>query len=249
MQPRPVRGFSFVGYHMRASPEQIGQLLAHAAASPHAEVCGLLLECGRVWLAQNVAANPAGEFEISAEDWAAAQQLGRIAGIWHSHPQGGAAPSMIDRAMCERTALPWHIVSAPDGDYQLLQPCGWLAPYEGRPYCYGIFDCWELARDWQARERGHLLPRLDDAPDGWWLEKDLVPALCQQAGLVPVAGDLQPGDIILMRCDHRSIGSDHAAVFIGDGRMLHQVRDQASRVCLYGGYWQRATTHRLRIPQ
>lgn len=232
---------------MRATPEQIGQMLAHAAASPHAEVCGLLLDAGRVWLAQNIAANPAGEFEISAEDWAAAQQLGRIAGIWHSHPQGGAEPSMIDMAMCERTALPWHIVSAPDGDYHLRQPCGWLAPYEGRPHCYGLFDCWELVRDWLRRERGVQLARLDDAPDGWWRERDLVPALLEQGGFLPVVGELQPGDVILMRCDHESVGSDHAAVFTGDGRILHQLRGQRSQYSLYGGYWQRATTRKLRV--
>lgn len=232
---------------MRASPEQIGQMLAYAAALPHVEVCGLVLDGGRVWQAQNVAAHPAGEFEISAEDWAATQQLGRIVGIWHSHPQGGAAPSMIDLVMCERTALPWHIVSAPDGDYRLVEPSGWQAPYEQRPYCYGVFDCWELVRDWQRAERGLCLPRLDDAPDGWWREKDLVPPLLAQVGFEPVPGELQPGDIILMRCDHESVGADHAAVFVGDGRILHQLRGQGSQYSLYGGYWQRATTHSLRL--
>lgn len=232
---------------MQANADQIGQMLAYAEAAPHVEVCGFALEDGRIWRAENVAAIPAESFEISAEDWAAAQQLGRITGIWHSHPMNGAAPSWVDRAMCERTRLPWHVVSAPDGGYELIQPSGWRAPYEGRQYCYGIFDCWELLRDWQHAERGIVLPRLDDAPDGWWHEKDLLPELLSRLRAVQVVGELQRGDVILMRCDHESKGADHAAVFLGDGRMLHQLRDQRSQEGLYGGYWQRATVKVLRL--
>ncbi len=221
-------------------------MLAYASQWPHEEVCGLVLDSGRVWLGRNRAADPSFNFELDAADWAAASQLGAVVGIWHSHPQGGAEPSLIDRAMCERTALAWHVVSAPDGDYRLIEPSGWRAPLLGRPYCYGLFDCWELVRDWQQRENGVQLPRLADAPDGWWYERDLVPALCEQAGLVRVAGDLRAGDVVLMRLDPESVGADHAAVYVGDGDILHQLRDRLSEKTRYGGYWQRATISVLR---
>jgi len=232
---------------MRATPSQIGQLLALAEASPHAEVCGVVLDSGRLWPCRNIAAKPADQFELDPVDYAAAERLGRVAGIWHSHPSGGAEPSMIDRAMCERTRLPWHIVSAPDGDYRLIEPCGWLAPYTGRPYCYGLFDCWEIIRDWQRRERGVELWRKPGTADGWWATHDWSEECIAAAGLVPVAGELQPGDILFMWCDPASVGPDHAAVYVGNGRILHQLRNRPSDYSIYGGHWQRVTTHRLRL--
>lgn len=233
---------------MQATPEQISQMLAVAAASPAAEVCGLLLDSGRIWPARNIAAAPADQFELDPVDYAAAQQLGRVVGIWHSHPVSSAEPSMLDRAMCERTALPWHIVSPYTGDYRYIAPSGWQAPYEGRPYVYGVFDCWELVRDWYRQELGHELPRLDNAPDGWWRTQDLVPALCQQSGLQPVTGDWQRGDVLLCRCDMSSAGADHAAIWMGDNQLLHQLREQQSRVDLFSRYWQRAVIKAMRLP-
>ena len=232
---------------MQATPEQISRMLSLAAASPSVEVCGLLLDSGRVWPARNIAAAPADQFELDPVDVAAAQQLGAIVGIWHSHPSGTAEPSLLDRAMCERTALPWHVVSPLTGDYRYLAPGGWQAPYEGRSYVYGVFDCWELVRDWYRQELGHALPRLDPAPDGWWQTRDLVPELCRQAGLQPVTGDWLRGDVLLCRCELSSAGADHAAVWLGDGRLLHQLRGQASRAEGFGRYWQRAVIRVVRL--
>ncbi|WP_255344084.1 NlpC/P60 family protein, partial [Acinetobacter baumannii] len=35
-----------------------------------------------------------------------------------------------------------------------ISPTGYEAPYEGRPYVYGSFDCWTLCRDFYLREFG-----------------------------------------------------------------------------------------------
>nr|GFB62306.1 hypothetical protein [Tanacetum cinerariifolium] len=53
-------------------------------------------------------ADPNEEFRIAPEDFAAAEDLGAVIGIVHSHPDATSRPSPRDLAMCEATELPWH---------------------------------------------------------------------------------------------------------------------------------------------
>ena len=82
-------------------------LVALAAASPEAEVCGLLLGTpGRIEAilpAANVSADPARRFEIDPATLFAAHRAARdggprIVGHYHSHPTGPALPSPCDAA-------------------------------------------------------------------------------------------------------------------------------------------------------
>ncbi|WP_434657765.1 C40 family peptidase [Chromobacterium violaceum] len=229
---------------MTATSEQIAAMLDYAAQAGEREACGLVLDSGRVYACRNVAAEPAHFFQIDPAGWAAAEQLGRIVGIWHSHPHGTAEPSLVDRAMCERTGLPWYIVSHPGGDYRHIAPSGWRADYLGRPYCYGVFDCWELVRDWFARERGVSLPR-PAGEDGWWDRGlDLFTLSAEAAHFEWVDDAPQAGDVLLMQI--RGQQPNHVAVWLGDGRILHHLRDRASETHIYGGYWQAVTVKRGR---
>ena len=99
-------------------------LLKAAAASPQAEVCGLLLGqnrdgAGRVESlvpARNVAADPARSFEIDPATLLAthraARGLGRqVIGHWHSHPNGRTAPSTRDAARATENGQIWLIIA------------------------------------------------------------------------------------------------------------------------------------------
>jgi len=52
---------------------------------------------------------------------------------------------------------PTVFVEWPSGRHRLHLPSNWetAAPYEGRPYVLGQYDCYTIVRDWMARERGH----------------------------------------------------------------------------------------------
>jgi cell wall-associated NlpC family hydrolase len=66
-----------------------------------------------------------------------------------------------------------------------------------------------------------------------------------QAGFSPVdASDLQTGDCFLMQV--ASSVPNHAAVYLGDGLILHHLQGRLSSRDVYGGYWQKVTTHILR---
>ena len=94
------------------------RLLTAAAASPAAEICGLLYgEEGRIEAARpvaNVAADPAIGFELEPAALIAAHRAARRGeprpiGHYHSHPRGPATPSPRDLAAAEPGSL-WLIL-------------------------------------------------------------------------------------------------------------------------------------------
>jgi cell wall-associated NlpC family hydrolase len=58
--------------------------------------------------------------------------------------------------------------------------------------------------------------------------------------------DLQVGDVLLMQV--ASPVPNHAAVYLGDGLILHHLQGRLSSRDVYGGYWHKVTTHALRHP-
>ncbi|MCP3734436.1 M67 family metallopeptidase [Sphingomonas sp. RP10(2022)] len=98
----------------------LGQILRAAAASPDAEVCGLLFgEDGAISAVQpcrNVAAEPVRRFEIDPVALLAAHRAIRaggppIVGHYHSHPTGIAVPSSCDAASAVPDGSLWLIAA------------------------------------------------------------------------------------------------------------------------------------------
>ena len=83
-------------------------------------------------------------FIISPEDFLAASKIGEVAFVVHSHPHAPATPSQADRVACERSGLPWWIVSVPYKKWGFCFPKGYKAPLIGRVFCHGILDCYSL---------------------------------------------------------------------------------------------------------
>ena len=76
-------------------------------------------------------------------------------------------PNLGDAA--EDVTDPTVFVEWPSGRHRLHLPGSWetAAPYEGRPYVLGQYDCYSIVRDWMARERGHekdLCITIKDSP-------------------------------------------------------------------------------------
>jgi hypothetical protein len=82
-------------------------------------------------------------FVLAPEDYAAVEDWGTIIGIVHSHPDATTQPSELDKAQCDATLLPWHIISWPEGDLRTIHPRGEL-PLLERPFVLGHYDCWGL---------------------------------------------------------------------------------------------------------
>jgi proteasome lid subunit RPN8/RPN11 len=110
-----------MGMRVRISRCVVELIQRAAAEAEPREACGLLLGDGdRITdarLAANVAEDPERRFEIDpAALFAAlrAERAGgpRVAGYWHSHPSGDAAPSATDAAMAAGDGKLWLIAAS-----------------------------------------------------------------------------------------------------------------------------------------
>jgi proteasome lid subunit RPN8/RPN11 len=214
----------------------------HASECYPNEACGLIINIGNkahYMPCNNVSTHKTDEFEISAKEYAAAEDQGDIIGIFHSHPDTTSKPSQRDIAMCEASLLPWHIMSWPEGDLRSIVPTGEAPPLVGRPFVHGVWDCYSCVRDWYKETKHIILPNFERR-DGWWEgEEELYLDNFTKAGFAEVNDQLQVGDVFLMQIQSKRV--NHAAVYVGDGKILHHLYGRLSRHDVYGGYWQRNT--------
>jgi proteasome lid subunit RPN8/RPN11 len=243
---------------MNLQPEIEAALRAHAERAYPRECCGLVVVVkGRArYIACANAASGTEHFVLPAEDYAAAEELGEIIAVVHSHPDTPAAPSQADLVSCETSGLQWHIVrvdlvdGAPvAGEIVSFEPTGYEAPLVGRQFAHGVLDCYQLIVDWYARERGITLKQFARA-DEWWNDgkSDLYTEGFPQAGFARIADGEQPqtGDVILMQIRAKNGVPNHAAIYLGDGLMLHHLYGRLSSRDIFGGYFLENTRAILR---
>lgn len=234
----------------------IGATLAeatkHAVDEFPRESCGLVVIFKgkeRYVRCRNVAVTPNAHFEMPGEDYAAAEDLGEVVELVHSHPQGSALPSSGDRTACEQSELRWTILAVHADEatgvptlvgHCTIEPCGYEAPLVGREFSFGVNDCYTVIRDFYRRELGQELPDFERHDKFWERGEDLYMDNFQKAGFEPVtSGEMQVGDVVLMQI--QSPIANHGGVYLGEGKMLHHMYGQLSTRVVYGGYWKEIT--------
>ncbi len=232
--------------------DSINQSLAldHAAREFPREACGLLvIHKGRETYVpcRNIGVGT-DQFVIHPEDYVRADRLGEIVGVFHSHPNLPAEPSQADKVACEASGLPWFILSFPSGQWHETQPSGYIAPLVGRAWAHGVLDCYSVIRDWYRAERGIDLPNFDRFDEWWKRGQNLYLDNFGSAGFEALGAvqsqEMEVGDVLLMQV--ASPVPNHAAIYLGDGLILHHLQGRLSSRDVYGGYWQKITTHILR---
>jgi proteasome lid subunit RPN8/RPN11 len=228
----------------------VSDILQHAVEAYPNECCGLVVASGnrhRLVKARNLATSPQTTFDLDPDAWLEVSDGEDVVGIYHSHPNHVAEPSMADLAGCELSGLPWHIVSYPNEDYRLVEPSGFQTPYLGRPYVHGLLDCYAVVRDWFAREWNLTLTNYR-RPDYWWEVdgQNLYMDNFGSEGFVRVSDEAshERGDVFLIQM-HSKV-ANHAMVCLGDGTVLHHVMGRLSSVDVFGGYWQKHCVAHLR---
>ncbi len=224
-------------------------IVQHAADTYPAECCGLIIAVKRdleYVRCRNISGNK-DAFVIHPEDYAAAEDAGQILTVVHSHPNTSPKPSQADRVACEASGLPWLIVGYPgDGEpgWSYTEPSGYQAPLIGRQFSHGVLDCYTLVRDWYARERGITIPDFHRDADWWGKGQSLYVENFEKAGFTRLEGDPEPGDAFLMQI--LSNVPNHAAIYLGDGIILHHLHGRLSCREVWAGYYRKHTTHVLR---
>ena len=250
---------------MRLTKSLKNAITEHAWADYPNECCGLIID-DKYQPCINASPDPANSFEIDPS------QLidDNIQAIVHSHPNGSAEPSEIDRVQMGLHGVDWVIVGLgvhSDGEQycniKSHKPKAYQAPLLGREYYHGTQDCYSLVRDYYERELGITLP---DFPriDSWWEDANHEPLYEQnfgKAGFKQVH-DLQKHDVILCRVG-RTHHANHALIYLGDGKLtsekapkvigdnlvLHHPHGRLSVREIYGESWQKRTAMIVRYKQ
>jgi proteasome lid subunit RPN8/RPN11 len=241
---------------MKLSKTLLAAIYAHATAVNPQECCGAVVSVAgelRYVPMPNTAGKPEDDFRISAESWAAAEDLGTPVCVVHSHPGQSARLSGADRVSMEATELPWLVVEVREGvavSHLVHVPTGYQAPLLGRPFHHGVLDCFTLVRDYYRRELGVELTDYD-REDGWWNgPQDLYMQYYPALGFHQIdSAELRQGDMIVMQV--RSEKANHAGIFLADGKLrtepdhhpvpgciLHHLYGRDSKRDLFGGYWR-----------
>ena len=220
------------------TPALLSAIRAHAALDYPREACGLLvLHAGTE--AEYVPCRNTGDldqFILHPEDWAACEDSGTIIGVVHSHPDGTTQPSEADRLGCAASGLPWWIVA---GEDWARMPTA--LPLEGRAFAWGIQDCFTLIGDWWAAQ-GIALPEFVRAPK-FWETSDLYLDNLALAGF-EITDQVEYGDGVLFSIRGHGV-TNHAGIYLGEGRMLHHLPGRLS-IAESIGAWAQSLTHIVR---
>jgi proteasome lid subunit RPN8/RPN11 len=230
-------------------PESLkAEILAHAKAEDPREACGLITVVKgrkRYKPCKNLAITADEHFVLDPADFAAAEDMGEIVAVVHSHPSTQPVPSAADQLGCNNTGLPWIIVNPKTEAWGGCEPNDFELPYVGREFVFGICDCYSLVRDWYKREMGIVLDDFERRDRFWergeslYLENYASQNFCR----VPLE-EMQYGDSILMHLS--SPLPNHAAIYLGDQLILHHVQGRLSSRDVYGGYYVKSTAMVLR---
>lgn len=237
------------------TPETKQAIIDHGLDVFPQEACGLVVVVKgkeRYVPCRNIATNPEMDFVLDPRDYAAAADVGDIVAVAHTHPNATARASDADRAACEESGLPWFILSIVQDvdsepevrEWNRIDPEGYVAPLVGRKFVHGIHDCYTIIRDWYKQERGVVLPNFNREDEWWNNGGNLYVENFPRAGFKEVPFAPQVGDVILMNI--RADVPNHAAVYLGDGIILHHMYGRLSTRDVYGGYWAEVATKLLR---
>ena len=223
--------------------------LVHAKGQNPKESVGLLLNIKgkkRYYPCRNLSITSHQEFILDPEDYVKADNLGDIVGIVHSHPICSPEPSQADRVSCEKSNLPWYIVSPESEEWSYLEPNGYKAPLIGRKWVWGVTDCWSLVVDWYKQEKGIELKDYERnmTPDEFLFDP-LFESYATKTGFRELRPEerLEKGDVLLMSIMYPTL--NHVAIFLGD-MVLHHLADRLSCREPYSAWLYKSTGKRYR---
>lgn len=221
----------------------IPEVFAHAQQTAPDECCGLAVVFkGKLKYMPCRNSLKGDDFFINPEDYVRCEELGEIVGVCHSHVGVGARPSEMDIIGCERTEIPWLIVSLLDNSTHVQYPTGYKPPLVGRTWYHGIQDCYTLVQDYYKT----LGIQMSDYPREveWWAKGyNLYEDNFAHEGFIPQT-EPKPHDIILIQ--NASPVINHAGVYLEGGILLHHCTNRLSSKDVYGGYWRKNTRYILR---
>ena len=223
--------------------------LFHAKEQDPRESCGLLLEIKgkeKYFACRNLSTYSQQCFIIDPSDYVKAEESGNILAVIHSHPVTPPIASQADKISCENSKLPWHIVNPKTEQWGYYEPSGYKPALIGRPWVWGVTDCWSLIRDWYKEEKNITLRDwVRPTTPEQFLENPLFESCAWRTGFRELRTDekLINGDVLLMSILSPTL--NHVAIFL-DGDVLHHLADRISCKEPYNQWLLKCTGKRYR---
>ena len=223
--------------------------LVHAKEQDPKESCGLLLEIKgkeKYFPCKNLSTYSQQCFIIDPDDFVKAEETGNILAVIHSHPVTPPIASQADKISCENSDLPWHIVNPKTEQWGYYEPSGYKPTLLGRPWVWGVTDCWSLVRDSYKQEKNIVLRDWDrPTTPQQFLQKPLFESCAWRTGFRELRPDekLINGDVLLMSILSPTL--NHVAIFL-DGDVLHHLADRISCKEPYNQWLLKCTGKRYR---
>ena len=223
--------------------------LIHAKEQDPKESCGLLLEIKgkeKYFPCKNLSTYSQQCFIIDPEDYAKAEDSGKILAVIHSHPVTSPVASQADMISCEESGVIWHIVNPKTEQWGFYKPSGYKPPLIGRHWVWGITDCWSLVRDWYKENLGITLRDWNrpTTPEEF-IENPVFEKCAWRTGFRQLRPEekLENGDLLFMSI--MATGLNHVAIFL-DGDVLHHLADRISCKEPYNQWLLKCTGKRYR---
>lgn len=226
--------------------------LVHAKDQDPKESCGLLIDVKgkeKYYPCKNLSSYSQQCFIIDPEDYAKAEDSGKVLAVIHSHPVTPPVASQADMISCEESGLVWHIVNPKTEQWGFYKPSGYKPPLIGRHWVWGITDCWSLVRDWYKEKLGITLRDWDrpTTPEEF-IKNPMFEKCAWRTGFRQLRPEekLENGDLLFMSI--MATGLNHVAIFL-DGDVLHHLADRISCKEPYNQWLLKCTGMRLRYAQ
>ena len=200
------------------------------------ETCGFVLHDGQVLQVPNGADDRVNEFSISPELFAEHEE--HIKGIWHTHLEL-AGFSQLDQQVISADVLPWAVYCLRNDSWHECDPTT-VAPFQGRPFVFGCYDCYSLVSD-KLATMGVTLPDWKRGRWGEWNTPQFNPFDLEwkNYGKPVMNRRYQAGDILLMTLGDYPGHSDHVGVMTDHKHFLHHPSNGISRSATLGSYYER----------
>lgn len=222
-------------------------LPAFAAGWPN-EVCMAVYTDETFEVLLNVHDKPTESFRLSMLDTdrlTKAYAEGRLLAFLHSHPEGNAEPSdrdyqsQLGRERGKGVGWTYGIVAVRGAngivtsvDFpEFFGDAVDRGPLEGRPYLWGIRDCFNLVKDYYKTQGIYIpdVPRIRDRmiyPEGTW-QRRYFSHWIGKCGFEEVERqNRRPGDAFSFAIE--SLEPDHCGIYLGEARYLHHAIDKSS---------------------
>jgi proteasome lid subunit RPN8/RPN11 len=190
------------------------------------EACGFILENEFIPV-ENIAEDKEKTFMVNPKTYREYDEV--IQAIVHSHANYPHV-SKLDMIQQIESGVPWGLIALKNGAVDKVVFWGdQLEPYPliSREFVHGVHDCYGLMRDWH-RLNGKIIPDYPRENLWWETQPSMLEDLCNDAGFYHIDGpNLEVGDIIFMKV--LAGVTNHSAVYIGDGLMIHHLYGRLSR--------------------